>query len=202
MANPNPIVPHEAGKATQFGAGHDPRRCHPKLSTRFIAKKLEEAMADGRTPNDDILDHMIEVATKWEVIVKEHGDAPMPVASAGDSVKAAGLLWSYALGKPTTGGNIKPPSNLSGTALEMLTTAVRSRIASGEVGEGELQGLLSTLLNAERDKALIFIKAMGPRLHTLKSEQVDAAMKEYERDPQKFLGMNPPEPDKEGGPQL
>jgi hypothetical protein len=106
QGNPQPIVPHEAGKATRFRPGPDPRRGigngNKRMSTRFICRRLDVISSDGRTANDDILEHLIEVATKWDVVVigKDSDGEPLKVASARDSVEAAKLLWAYALGKP------------------------------------------------------------------------------------------------------
>lgn len=47
-----------------------------------------------------IADHLIEVATSWEVVVKGRGDDAIPVASAKDSIEAAKVLWAYDMGKP------------------------------------------------------------------------------------------------------
>lgn len=192
MPNPNPIVPHEAGKKTRFRPGYDPRRSSPKLSTKFIADRLEKLCEDGRKANDDILDHLIEVATKWEVIVVGHGDEPISVASARDSVKAAELLWSYALGRPTTGGTVAVPAGIDprSSPLAIAMEVYRSRLMSGEMTDSELSEMVRVLLAAEKDKALLFLKALGPKLAAMQAEKVQELQRQFEADPATFLGLH------------
>ena len=162
QGNPNPIVPHEAAKATQFRSGYDPRRHGPKVSTKFIAQKLTEEMKDGRTPNDEILDHLIEVATKWEVIVKGSGDEPMPVASARDSVEAAKLLWSYALGRAG-----KAPEESQLAKAEHFLSVEKNRFAfalqllgerAKSMSEGELANFFNSLVVAKPESVEMFVR--------------------------------------------
>jgi thioredoxin reductase len=65
---------------------------------------MSEASSDngpgGESHRQRIGRHLIEVATKWEVVVKGHGDSAIDVASARDSVAAAQLLYQYDLGRP------------------------------------------------------------------------------------------------------
>lgn len=80
-ANPSP--------ETRFGAirGNPPGR----PSIRWLQEKVEAIDPDtGKTVLQTMADHLIEVATKWEVI--QRGES-MPVASARDSVEACRLLW-------------------------------------------------------------------------------------------------------------
>ena len=167
MANRNPIVPTEAGKATRFAPGYDPRRMGRKISTHFIVEKLAKERADGRTPNDDIVDHLIEAASKWEVIVVGKGSDGelLKVASARDSVKAAEVLWSYALGKPTTGGTVVPPPNVDPRreTLDIAMEVYRDRLMAGEMGEAELAGLTQILMGAEKAEAELIARILGDR---------------------------------------
>jgi hypothetical protein len=183
MANPHPIVPHEAGKATRFRSGFDPRRSG-KTSARFICDRLEKIGEDGSSPNEDILDHLIEVATKWEVIVVGHGDDAISVASAKDSVRAAEVLWSYALGKATAGGTVSPPANIDpnqGT-LEIAMATYRERLLNGELNEAELAQVVATLMGAEKAEAEMIARILGDRKggSRLLKERVESLLSKLE----------------------
>ena len=164
QGNPHPIVPHEAGKATRFKPGI----VHPRaggrisrLTVKFICERLDKR-ADGRTPNDDILDHLIEVARSYEVIVKGHSDKPMPLASAKDSVAAAELLWSYALGKPPKApeeGDIdradhllKVEANRFKFALQLLGDRAKA------MSEAELTNFFNSLIVSKSGSSEIFLR--------------------------------------------
>jgi len=73
----------------------------------------------------------------------------------------------------------------------------KSRLEAGEMSEGELSEMVRVLLAAEREKALLFLKALGPKLQAMQSEKIDRLLVDYEADPNKFLGFNK-EPKKEG----
>jgi hypothetical protein len=81
----------------------------PKIA--WLRKKLLEAARAGE-PNamERIADHLIAVATKWEGVVVGYDretKEQIRVASGRDSVAAAALLWSYAIGKPPSGSEEK-----------------------------------------------------------------------------------------------
>jgi len=66
-------------------------------SVKFIRDILRERDEAGKPWREQIVRHLIEVATRWNVIVLGR---EMEVASARDSVEAAKLLFGYDVGKP------------------------------------------------------------------------------------------------------
>lgn len=76
--------------ATRFKAGRCPNP-GGRPSIAWLKEKVETVDPEtGQTKLQEMADHLIEVATKWEVI--QRGES-MPVASARDSVEACRLLW-------------------------------------------------------------------------------------------------------------
>jgi hypothetical protein len=59
------------------------------------------------TAREAIADHLIEVATSWQVVVKGHGEKAIEVASAKDSIEAAKVLYAYDMGKPVESLEVK-----------------------------------------------------------------------------------------------
>lgn len=159
MANPNP------NSGTRFKPGYDPRRSG-RLSAKFICDQLDARGPDGNTPNDKMVAHLIEVGTSWEVIVVGHGDEPLKVASGRDSVKACEVLWSYALGKPMTGGTVSVPPGIDPTnreTLEIIMEVYRHRLIAGELGEAEFSELGKLLMGAEKAEAELIARILGDR---------------------------------------
>jgi hypothetical protein len=113
----------------------------------------------GRSKREQILDHLIEVATKWDVkIVGGSADGEvLKVASAGDSVAAARLLYSYDIGKP--------------------------RIPDHEFAL-MLAGHIHTVT---KDQIEIGLKLLGDELKVMSNEQKRAFWDRCERDPRRFL---------------
>ena len=133
------------------------------MSTRFLCRRLDSLSDDGKSSvNDEILTHLIEVATKWEVIVKGSGDEPMPVASARDSVEAAKLLWSYALGRAG-----KAPEESQLAKAEHFLSVEKNRFAfalqllgerAKSMSEGELANFFNSLVVAKPESVEMFVR--------------------------------------------
>lgn len=87
------------------GAGSEPQRWRRgqsgnpsgRASTRFIRRLLAEKDESGKPLREQIVRHLIELATSYTVI---HAGRDLELASGRDSVEAAKLLLSYELGKP------------------------------------------------------------------------------------------------------
>lgn len=76
--------------ATRFPKGVSPNP-GGRPSIAWLREKVEVVDPDtGQTKLQDMADHLIEVATKWEIV--RRGEE-IPVASARDSVEACRLLW-------------------------------------------------------------------------------------------------------------
>ena len=160
MSNPNPVVPIEAGKATRFRAGYDPRRVAQRLAIQYICDRLSDPrLDDGRNANDDIVDHLVEVATKWEVVVlgKDQDGELLRVASARDSVAAAKLLWSYAHG------------NAPASAAD------------------EEMAIAEHMRKVARDGADLAIKILGTRIYSMGPKELAEFFRECGGNPAGFL---------------
>ena len=86
---------------TRFGAarGNTPN-AGGRTPTAWLREKLAKSLKDGDvSAREAIADHLIEIATSYEVIVKGRED-PVPLASAKDSIEAAKVLYAYDMGKP------------------------------------------------------------------------------------------------------
>ena len=85
---------------TRFGGPRAPESAHGKTPTAWLRAKLAKAVKDGDvSAREAIADHLIEIATSYEVIVKGRED-PILLASAKDSIEAAKVLYAYDMGKP------------------------------------------------------------------------------------------------------
>lgn len=86
---------------TRFGGPRAPAG-NPggRTPTAWLREKLSKAIKDGDvSAREAIADHLIEVATSYEVIVKGR-EEPIELASAKDSIEAAKVLYAYDMGKP------------------------------------------------------------------------------------------------------
>lgn len=72
---------------------------------QLLSEAAHDEGPDGDTHREAIGRHLIEVASKWEVVVKGHGDDAMPVANGSASVAAAELLFKYDMGRPPPGSD-------------------------------------------------------------------------------------------------
>lgn len=68
-----------------------------RTGTSWLRKRLSKACRDGdRSTREAIADHLIEVATSWQII---HLGKEYDVASGRDAVAAATLLYQYDMGR-------------------------------------------------------------------------------------------------------
>ena len=86
---------------TRFGGPRAPTASTSgRTPTAWLRAKLAKSIKDGDvSAREAIADHLIEIATSYEVIVKGRED-PIPLASAKDSIAAAAILYAYDMGKP------------------------------------------------------------------------------------------------------
>lgn len=189
MSYCDPPVEHRFTKDNQpFNSGR------PK--TAWIKKILNEKNPEGQEKREQIVRHMITVATSVSII---HAGKDLEFASARDAVEAAKLLLAYDVGLPPKAERMISPVTVDGSKslLDVAMDIYKSRLEAGEMSEGELSEMVRVLLAAEREKALLFLKALGPKLQAMQSEKIDRLLVDYEADPNKFLGFNK-EPKKEG----
>ena len=111
-----------------------------------------------------VLAHLYEVATKWQVIVVGHGDEPLEVASARDSVEAAKLLLAYDVGVPKKQEDrIELPAGCDQSAplLDLAVAIYRHRMISGKMGETEFADMVKAILSVDAAKVALVLKLMG-----------------------------------------
>ena len=86
---------------TRFGGPRAPvGNAGGRTPTAWLRDKLAKSLKEGDvSAREAIADHLIEIATSYEVIVKGRED-PIPLASAKDSIEAAKILYAYDMGKP------------------------------------------------------------------------------------------------------
>jgi hypothetical protein len=97
ISNPVGGTPPE-GK--RFSATNQPAS-QGRTPTAWLRAKLAKSLKDRDvSAREAIADHLIEVATSWQVVIKGHGENAIEVASAKDSIEAAKVLYAYDMGKP------------------------------------------------------------------------------------------------------
>lgn len=82
------------------GSSGNPGGRTPTAWLREFLSAAHDKSDEGKSRRMAIAEHLLEVATSYEVIVKGRGDDAMPMASAKDSIEAARLLMAYDMGKP------------------------------------------------------------------------------------------------------
>jgi hypothetical protein len=73
--------------------------------------------------------------------------------------------------------------------LDLALAIYRERVMSGEMTSVELGEMVRVLLAAEKDKALLFLKALGPKLASLQADKAAELQRQFEADPSKFIGL-------------
>ena len=104
-----------------------------RTPTGWMRERLSKAARSGdKTAREEILEHLIEVATSWEVRVvgKDRDGEMIKVASGRDSVEAAKLLLGYDMGV------VKRPESPLEIANHLLAVAkLQVDIALGIIGK-------------------------------------------------------------------
>ena len=111
----------------------------------------------GKTRRQMVAEHLLEVATRWQVLV--FGKS-LEVASARDSVEAAKLLFGYCLGSPP-----KTPNALD--IAEHIRSVSRDQV---EVIKTMLGARLATMTPEEIGR-VIAVSEQGDPLRFLKAAQ-------------------------------
>jgi hypothetical protein len=128
MSNPNPVPPPAEHR---FTADRQPAS-NGRTPTKWMRDRLSRAAKSGdRTEREAIYEHLLEVATSWEVVVigRGGGGELLKVASARDSVAAAKLLFEYDMGKPTGLVEISNPDGTLAGVQTKTTSELRQAIA-------------------------------------------------------------------------
>jgi len=205
--NPNPRQENLAPRYVPGQSGNPGGRTPSKWLREYLSAANDKS-EDGKTRRLRIAEHLYEVATSWEVVVvgRDNKGELLKVASARDSVAAAALLYSYDMGKPTSGATIRAPKGVSqhSSLLDMLMAACRERIASGELNEAELVPLAQLLVGAEKAEAEMIARLMGDKSagSQVLRERVERVILKLEQqaEAQAMLPVSPTEPTKEGEP--
>ena len=118
--------------ATRFTSTYRPPHTG-RTPTGWLRERLSTAARSGdKTAREEILEHLIEVATSWEVRVigKDRDGEVLKVASGRDSVEAAKLLLGYDMGV------VKRPESSLELANHLLAVAkLQVDIALGIIGK-------------------------------------------------------------------
>jgi hypothetical protein len=190
-------------------AAKDPAYCGPDVATRFapgrthgrpnrawIRKIVNETNPEGQSEREQILRHQIEVAKSWEVriIGRDQDGTPIKVASGRDSTEAAKFIYGLIGLRPLAKGDdpvaLPPGLVTEGRSLLDITMDIyRHQLLSGKMTDSELTEMVRVLLAAEKDKALLFLKALGPKLASLQADKAAELQRQFEADPSKFIGL-------------
>lgn len=78
-----------------------------------------------------MFDHILDIATSWDVIVVGRGadGEAIKVASGRDAVAAAKLLFEYDMGKPTASVEVSNPDGSLGGSACKTTAELREAVA-------------------------------------------------------------------------
>jgi hypothetical protein len=180
------VGPGRPPLATRFSSVNQPGNAG-RTDSRWIRNKLGRAFRDGdRTARDAIADHLIEVATSWEVrVIGRDSDGEMlKVASARDAVEAAKVLFAYDMGLPKKGTNVSPPTNAdhNRSTYDLALDTYRERLLSGELSEEELLSVTKLFAEAEKSEAEAVARILGDKSEMSKSlrERVEKLLSRME----------------------
>lgn len=141
----------------QFSSTYQPAN-RTRTTATWLRERLSRAAKDGdKTQREAILEHLIEVATTWDVRVVGKGvdGELLKVASARDAVEAAKVLFAYDMGSPA-----KNPSLLE---------------------------LAEHLRAVEKDRVSTVIACLGSKLRSLSPTEMRDFFETCANDPEKFM---------------
>jgi hypothetical protein len=152
----------------RFSADYQPQH-NGRTPTAWLRRKLDAAARDGdQTLRDKIFEHLVEVATKWEIVVKgrDPDGAPIEVASARDAVEAAKLLFSYDFGRPREEpeATVPVPGGIATEGrplLDILADMYRARLVAGDLAQSEIHKLTDLVLSIDQAKIALVFKLLG-----------------------------------------
>ena len=122
MSNPNPCV-RTRWQPGQSGNPNGSRK--QAAARRLLARKHKDGV---RTNEDAVLDHLLEMATRWQVrtVAYDHVlDEPIQVASGRDAVEAAKLLLGYVWGKPKDNDPLRLAEHFRQVEIDRLNVALK-----------------------------------------------------------------------------
>jgi hypothetical protein len=111
-----------------------------RTPTKWLREFLDAARDKGNGDRRSaIAEHLFELATSYEVIVKGRGEDAIPLADAKDSIEAAKLLLAYDMGKPTESIEVESPNGtMSPPSIEVVLTRTPTEPeAASHVGDDE-----------------------------------------------------------------
>lgn len=156
MSNPSPCPEQRWAPGVSGNRSGRPQ-------TRFIRKLLREKDEAGAPLREQIVRHLIEVATRWNVIVFGRN---MEVASGRDSVEAAKLLLSYDVGKPRDMDEpaitLPPGIETAGRPLlDVIADVYRYRLEQGQLTPSELHRLTEIFISIDKTKLQLVLALLG-----------------------------------------
>lgn len=191
-SNPSPDTRWQPGQSG-FRGGRTPR-------TRWIRTILNEKDDAGHPLREQILRHLIEVATRWEVIVLGRN---MEVASGRDSVEAAKLVMAYDLGKPremeTAKVSIPDGCDTSRSLLDIVADVYRSRLVGGQMGESEFAEMARLMLSVDQVKLALLLKLLGKDTSGKTPDQVLAMLNDHHETAAQIADSSPVDMGDSGG---
>jgi hypothetical protein len=123
----------------------------------MLSEACDDKGPNATTHREAIGRHLIEIASKWKVVVRGHGEDAIEVASAGDSIAAAEVLFKYDMGRPPMGS-----------------------------AEWQL-ALAEHIRKVARDQAELALGLLGNRIHTMTDEEKAAFFQRCSVDARGFL---------------
>ena len=155
------------GVGVRFSSAYQPANAG-RTDSRWIRNKLGKAFRDSdKSAREAIADHLIEVATSWEVVVvgRDSDGSLLKVASARDSVEAAKVLFAYDMGLPKKGAPVAAPAgtDLTRSTYDIALETYRQRLLSGEMSEDELLAVTKIFAEAEKAEAEMIARILGDK---------------------------------------
>ena len=165
-----------------------------RTPTSYIRRQLNqrgEYFGKTESMRDQIILRLIETATSQEIRIVGRGrdGEPIEVADMRAANEAAKILLAYDMGQPPKhekkigAFQLKPGQDLLGAAMDVY----RLRLESGEMTDTEFGEMVKILLAIEREKAILFLKALGDKVKGLGDEKVATLMDAFGKDPQAFM---------------
>lgn len=147
--------------ATRFKPGQS-GNAGGRPSNALFRKILREAREDGTTAEESVIRHLIEVATKWQIM---HFGETLDVASGRDSVEAAKVLLQYLWGKPREQPDapVQPPMEVTEgmSLLDIAVATYRWRLLNGQMPVSEFHDMVKTIMSIDQAKVALVLKLMG-----------------------------------------
>lgn len=150
---------------------------------------IGRGMSWNPTCRNAIFMQLVDVATSLKLLPTTKDGRDVVLVDAKATVEAAKLIMAYDLGTPEYVQRKLQPAQLKPgqTLLEAAMDVYRMRLESGEMTDTEFSEMVKILLAIEREKAILFLKALGDKVKGLGDEKVATLMDAFGKDPQAFM---------------